>query len=311
MIKLNDNLSIGTQKPTRETDIFGQGQVYKTLADIPANMLHEWMTSVDFATGLTWRYERIPATNAFHWVKHQTSATTDTVIDKSRILGQAVNSTTDVLNWLLDKVVPPKIDSFHTTATGLRLLSFAGNPADQVKDPEFTFHTSGAINNLTISDNVGNPKLDIVPSTPQPVKFIGTYPSNPDVVTDVEWTLTADGKLSKVQRARWVFPSFVGKSMTSGVPTEAEILATSKLVKDTRIAFKANPSTLDIEYGWFAVEHSVSKLFTKWQISALNKGDIGSSGFISGPTTVVVDGLDYDVYVYNYPSKVALDVTLS
>ena len=311
MIKVNDNFSVGTAKPIRETDIFGAGQVYPDLASIPVNMLHEWMESKDTVTGITWQYVKNTTPGSFHWVEIKNASTTDDVEDKSRILGLTPITTTEALNWLLDQVDPPLIKSFATSDSGLHLLKYGTTPVEQVKDPTFTFTTSGFIQALVLKDNKGNAPVNLTPTSPQPAGFTATYPTNPTTVTDVTWTLTADGSIAKSTSARWVFPTYTGKKSTAGAPTAAEINATAALTLDTRTKLISNPGTNGAEYGWFAVEKSVSATFTKWQISALNKGAIGSSEFISGPTLVSLNGVDYDVYVFNYPSAVTSNLTLN
>ena len=115
-----------------------------------------------------------------------------------------------------------------------------------------------------------------------------------------------------VKRARFIHASYFGKNTTGAIPTATEIKAGTKRIVLTNSYFTNNPNTTDSEFGWFAVPHDqTDKTYTTWFVVVGNDGSIGAGQFIAAPQNVAVDGINYDVYIYNYPSELNANLKLS
>lgn len=202
---------------------------------------------------------------------------------------------------------------------------------DMVKNLTYVDHKEFvAVNTFVIPtrfswQNVGNPiNLKLTDSEKilfeQPVSG-ESYSSGdlPYVFNDtrtVVWTLSGDNVTSIQMETTWMHKIYTGKRFKGGVPPESEIILGKQFLQSVAIEFGDNLETGASEYGWFAIPKQASAEYTHWQGSnaELNKGTIGGVPgdvvhFIS-VTEMMVYGVNYYIYVFNYPSKTNYVLTL-
>ena len=149
----------------------------------------------------------------------------------------------------------------------------------------------------------------------------GNYQIQDDgIVVDVDYTAqvevggngTPNTIVSAKKYIRFIYASYFGENTTGIIPTAAEIKLGTKRIVTTNSYFINNPETTGEDYGWFAVpKNQTGKIYTTWFVVVGNDGAIGSGQFIKSPTTVVVDEIDYDVYIYGYASELTNNLKLS
>ena len=171
-----------------------------------------------------------------------------------------------------------------------------------------------AFSNAVISLSDGS---DDIPFTAQAGAFSLV---DADVVANVDYTAKIQGagegaaytSESLVKSVRFIYAAFSGKNTTGALPTEAEIKAGLKSVYPKTSYYTVNPNTSGSEYGWFAVPHDqTANTYTTWFVVVGNDGAIGAGQFIAAPQNVAVDGINYDVYIYNYPSELNANLKIS
>ncbi len=193
-----------------------------------------------------------------------------------------------------------------------------------------SYFEKGISQNISISGNItandetifSNARIErstggVIPLTAQ----AGAYAQNDNgIIANVDYVSkvdvggngTAQTILSATKRIRFIYASYFGKNSTGLTPTAIEIKAGTKRIVLTTSYFNNNPNTSGSEYGWFAVPHTqTAKIYTTWFVVVGNDGAIGSDQFIKSPVIVAVDGVDYDVYVYGYPSELNANLKLS
>lgn len=96
--------------------------------------------------------------------------------------------------------------------------------------------------------------------------------------------------------------------------TDADVLAAHKVltVTNSRVAHKFD-ITGAIKYGWFAVEKNQTGTdYVNWKSDA-SSSDTGLIGgfIIKQPAPVMVDGLEYEIYIFDQPKNYANTITLT
>lgn len=138
---------------------------------------------------------------------------------------------------------------------------------------------------------------------------------NNDADYKLKMQVENDGKqkeiVSNIRPLRFIYPYFYGKNTTGALLTEAQIIASTKVVALANSTITINPSTANNEFGFIAVEQSQSKNFTHWKVTELNQGAIGVGEFIEKKGTVQIDAVTYDIYQYNYASELNANLILS
>jgi len=111
----------------------------------------------------------------------------------------------------------------------------------------------------------------------------------------------------------WIYPWFWGVTndiVTIDIPGGNEVL--EKIAEDLAITFGSSSS----EYLWFAVPSSEPSFLT-WLVTLINQGSIGSpSDLFAAPVIESIasgnfSGIDYDLYVSNYPTEVVIQMIIS
>jgi hypothetical protein len=225
----------------------------------------------------------------------------DDADNQSSVPGALVS---DALDNLYNQLNPPYLNGF--TFVGHRRYLEVGAVISNLL---FTWDLFGNSSGVKLTDSKGIMGTVLLASTVDNYQDDETYQMTSK--TSVTWHITTqDGALSDSIITDWIYASYNGKNTTGNIPTENEIKAGSKHITPTSSTFTANPHTLPTEYGWFAVEDSQSRNYTEWYIAEDNYGAIGPLEFIRYGGQVNVDGRNYDLYIYNYPSEMDNNITL-
>ncbi len=190
------------------------------------------------------------------------------------------------------------------TTTGVSNFTYTANTqdvhiktGDSLHITQFSWVPLGNPQNMTITDHAG--KTINVSGSSVNVDWLYTF-VNPTTMT---WTLNYTGGHSNII-TKWLHPSYYGKKTNKALPTESEILAGTELLVESQLGIGVPINTSVSEIGWVAVPLSQTGEYTQWYISDLNKSIIGPNEFIFDAGDVIVNGVVYSVYMYNYTSKV-------
>lgn len=173
---------------------------------------------------------------------------------------------------------------------------------------KFTWEESGDVGTVTLSDSDG---LSQVATIPEEVDVLWTYTLQ--TAGSINWSLIATNinyGLSLV--TNWIYASYYGTSRYLPIgspPPDINPNTDGKLVEIVTESITVDLTTTNLDYGWIAVP-ATNPIYTKWKITDLNAEDISDDGFIRYDGITQVNGIDYHLYTYNYPSEQLEPITL-
>lgn len=195
-------------------------------------------------------------------------------------------------------------------------LSFANYEAIvevglQVIPNKFTWNEHGTVGTLLLSDTEGN---TYTPGIPGEASVLWSYTKN--VPATVVWTLSSN--LAPVDpitlTTQWIYSSYYGTSNSlpqAGAPLPNDSNDILAIVDDY---IQVPLVTTNLQYGWIAVSGN-TETYTKWFITELNQGNIGTSindlEFIYYVGVTYINAVAYKLYSYSYPSSNVEPITLS
>jgi len=161
---------------------------------------------------------------------------------------------------------------------------------------------SGVPENLVINDSEGQIVNEEVSGTSHTLDTSKTYVLNS--VGDITWSLKGDNTNQAELNVKWVEVIYKGKLTDERWPTETEVLAGDKIIRDlTDNQFIWQPDTLITEIAWVAIPVSSAIMFTEWlDLATQTSGPIyddDSLNFMLRHANIqVIDGVD--CYLYRF-----------